>query len=346
MSKQPFSKITITALSLASLLVNASSVRAQSDRVYPLTGSAIIGAVAKTDAQGIQVKRGSNTTNLLAGEIRKILFEGDPSALTKGREFALDGQHEEALKELNGIDLDSLPREVIKADTEFYKAFSQSQLALAGRGDKKAAAAAMLGFASKHRDSWHFYEAAKVVGDLALSLGNTKDALKFYGALSRAPAVPTQIESVYWTGMTHLAANDIAAANTEFDKILVLKVDSVAAARLQSLAKAGKATALAKSDQADEGLDLISGLVADMSSSDVEMAARVYNSQGAIYEAKGDIEGAILAYLHTHLMFSSQSDAHAIALSKLVELWPKVGKPQRAAEARDELKQRYPGFGS
>jgi hypothetical protein len=43
-------------------------------------------------------------------------------------------------------------------------------------------------------------------------------------------------------------------------------------------------------------------------------------------------------------MFSAQPDAHAEALKKLVELWPLVGKPERAAEARQELQQRYPGF--
>ncbi len=70
----------------------------------------------------------------------------------------------------------------------------------------------------------------------------------------------------------------------------------------------------------------------------------VYNAQGASYEAGGDNEGAIMAYLHTHLMFSAQPDAHAEALKRLIELWPLVGNPDRAAAARQELQQRYPGF--
>ena len=58
----------------------------------------------------------------------------------------------------------------------------------------------------------------------------------------------------------------------------------------------------------------------------------------------GDVEGAVMAYLHTHLMFSTQPDAHAEALGKLIELWPKVGKPERAGAARQELQERYPGY--
>jgi hypothetical protein len=61
-------------------------------------------------------------------------------------------------------------------------------------------------------------------------------------------------------------------------------------------------------------------------------------------EALNDREGAVLAYLHTHLMFSGQADAHAEALLRLVELWPQVGHPERAAQARQELQQRYPGW--
>ena len=88
---------------------------------------------------------------------------------------------------------------------------------------------------------------------------------------------------------------------------------------------------------------MVDGLIAELNPGDIEMSARIYNAQGASYEAAGDAEGAVLAYLHTHLMFSAVPDAHAEALKRLVELWPKIGKPERAAEARQELQQRYPG---
>ena len=101
---------------------------------------------------------------------------------------------------------------------------------------------------------------------------------------------------------------------------------------------------LAKSGKGAEGLKLVDSLIAELNPTDVEMAAKIYNAQGASCEASGDSDGAILAYLHTHLMFSTQPDAHAQALSKLITLWEKVGKPDRAAQSRQEMKQRYPGF--
>jgi tetratricopeptide (TPR) repeat protein len=145
-------------------------------------------------------------------------------------------------------------------------------------------------------------------------------------------------------GRTLLVKGDHDKAAAEFDKIIGLKANTAGAARLQTLSKAGKAVALAKSGKGKEGLKLVDALVEKLNPTDVEMAARIYNAQGDSYAASGDDEGAILAYLHTHLMFSTEPSAHAEALTRLVELWPKVGKPERAAEARQELQTRYPGF--
>jgi tetratricopeptide (TPR) repeat protein len=140
-----------------------------------------------------------------------------------------------------------------------------------------------------------------------------------------------------------LQSGNSEPALAEFEKVIGLKAQTTQTARMQVLCKAGKALALARSGKPDEGLELVKGLIAELNPTDVEMAARIYNAQGACYEAKGDQEGAILAYLHTHLMFSGQPDAHIDALKKLVELWGKVGKPDRANEARQELQDRYPG---
>jgi predicted negative regulator of RcsB-dependent stress response len=121
-------------------------------------------------------------------------------------------------------------------------------------------------------------------------------------------------------------------------------VDSAEGVRLKSLAKAGQAVVLAKQGNAQQALSLVSSLIGELAPVDSQLGARIYNAQGACLEALNDREGAVLAYLHTHLMFSGQADAHAEALLRLVELWPQVGHPERAAQARQELQQRYPGW--
>jgi tetratricopeptide (TPR) repeat protein len=326
------------------LLVWVNDASAQLDRVYDTAGENVSGTVSQATKQGVVLTRGGNTQEFLAGEILKILFEGDPPALTKGREFALDGQYDQALAELKTLPFDSLPRELIKADAAYYLVLSEAKLALAGKGAKDEAAKKVLAFAAKYRDSWHFFEAARLLGDLSLALNDPEKALTYYKSLMTAPAADTKVESVYLQGLVHLKKKDNEAALAEFDKVIGVNAQSTQAVRLQILSKAGKAVALAQAGKAAEGLELVKSLIGELNPTDVEMAARIYNAQGASYEASGDTEGAIMAYLHTHLMFSLQPDAHAEALKRLVELWPQVGKPERAAEARQELQQRYPGF--
>tara|TARA_R110002049_G_scaffold2750_2_gene21385 strand:- start:87154 stop:88206 length:1053 start_codon:yes stop_codon:yes gene_type:complete len=325
--------------------VGSETAVAQLDRVTPLDGKAISGSIQSVAKDGITIKVGNNTEKLLPGDIEKIALQGDPSALTKGREFAVDGEYEQALEELRKIDIGSLKRDASKADAAYYLLLCEVKSALAGRGNKTKAASAAVNYVRTYPDSWHYYSVQRLTGDLALALNKHDQAISFYERLRAAPSTNTKIESVYLTAVAMLAKGESASALDLFDKVIGLKVQSPSSLRLQLLAKAGKAVAMARMDRADEGLALVDALIEEMGPADVEMGARIYNAQGASYEAKGDDEGAILAYLHTHLMFSGQPDAHAHALTRLVDLWPKVGKPQRAAEAKQELQQRYPGYG-
>lgn len=339
-----FRRITCLTLIACLWLLGHRAAVAQLDRVYDMAGDSVSGTVTQTSRNGVQLKKGDSTRTFKAGEILKILHEFDPPPLTKAREFALDGQYEQALEQLKTVSFDAIRRPVIEADARFYIVLCESKLALSGKGAKDEAAKKALDYVAAYRDSWHFFDTAKLLGDLALAQNDHLNALKYYKSLINAPSASRKIESVYLQGLVHMKQANSEAALAEFEKVIGLKAQTTQTARLQVLSKAGKAVALAQSGKADEGLRLVNGLIAELNPTDVEMSARIYNAQGASYEASGDTEGAILSYLHTHLMFSTQPDAHAEALKKLVELWPQVGKPERAAAARQELQKRYPGY--
>lgn len=338
--------VRIAAGSLALLFcLMASTAHAQLDRIYPASGTPISGKITEIKRDAVTIESSSKSQTVPAAEIQKIMFDGDPAELTKGREFALDGQWEQALDELKRLNFAKVNRDYIKADAMYYLARSESELALVGRGDAAEAVKKMRAFASAFPDSIHFYGAAKSLGDLAVAMGSFDQATTFYGALSKSPSPDMQIESKYLTGLSRLRQGKPVDALADFEAVIANKnVNTTAAARTQTLAQAGKAVSLSQQGKGAEGLAIVDDLINKLNTADSEMAARIYNAQGASFEATGDNLGAALAYLHTHLMFSGQADAHAEALSKLVQLWPKLGKPERAAEARDELQQRYPGW--
>ena len=336
--------VALVALVLA-VSVGSDLAHAQLDRVYLLDSTtAAAGKVSKVTKNGVEVTAGTKTSNYAENEIRKVVFQSEPSGLTRARELAIDGQYQEALNDLKSVDFSKLSRDVIKADAEYYRLLSRAKLALAGHSDRKAAINEAMSFARGNSNSYHFFSVAKLLGDLHLATKAHKQAIQFYDYLSKAPSAESKIEARYLTGVALLDQGDTPAAEKAFSEVAAVEVNSTEALRFKTLAKAGQAVAFAKNGKGKEGLALADELINQLNPTDIEMCARIYNAQGESYEAAGDIEGAILAYLHTHLMFSGQPDAHAKALSRLVELWPKVGRTERAAEARQELQTRYPGF--
>jgi tetratricopeptide (TPR) repeat protein len=317
---------------------------AQSDRVFTKDGKSTSGAVIAVSKQGIQLKKGKETETIAASNILKIQLESEPQTLSEIRNFVLDKQYQSAIDELQKLDVKTLKRPEMEAEAMFYSAYAKAQLAIAGRGSRDEAAAAVRNFAGKFQDSWHFYTAAETLGDLAIVMNKPDDAARFYGSLRAAPDPDTKVRSVYLLGVAALKKKDYPAAIAEFDKVIGLQATTPGVVRMHTLSKSQKAIALAATGKSDEALALIDTLIAELNPNEIDVAARVYNAQGAAYEASGDASKAILAYLHTHLPFSSAPDAHAEAMSRLTDLWTKVGKPDRAGEFRSLLKELYPGF--
>lgn len=333
----------LAAIAIATALL--SPAHAQLDRIYPLSGSAVTGTVVDVRPDGIVVKTGSTNRPFRIDEISKVTFEGDPPQLTRGRDFAINGEHQSALDQLKQLDIAGISREYIAADAAFYLVASQARLALAGQADKDAAANGLRSFAGKFTNSWHFFEAAELLGDLATASGDFAGAAKFYSALSRSKSPLIKTRGDYLGAVGALRQGEAQQAIAGFEKVLAEDLQSVAGIRLKSLARAGRAVANAQIGKGKEALDEVNQLITDLSPQDTELAAKIYNARGAANAALDKPEAALLDYLHTHLMFSSVSDAHAEALAQLVKLWPQVNQPERAAEARQELQSKYPGWG-
>lgn len=317
---------------------------AQSDRVYTLDGDSVSGAVINIARDGVQLKRGSNTQAILAGDISKIMFEGDPSELTTAREFVIDGQFEQASEELKKMDFGSIKRPEVQADAAYYIALARGKLALAGRGPRDAAASAVNQFLRKYSSSYHFFDATELLGDLALAMGKSEDAAKYYGYLGQSRSADLKVRSVYLAAIAKARQGQHDAAIADLEKVIGASASTPTMARLQTLAKAAKAEAMAAKGEGQAAVKVTDDLIAELNPTDVDINGKIYNARGAGFTAAGDTMGAITAYLHTHLMFSSDPPTHAEAIKQLVGLWESSGRTDRAAEMRSLLKQLYPGY--
>ncbi|QDS86756.1 hypothetical protein EC9_09300 [Rosistilla ulvae] len=322
----------------------ATLVFAQLDRVYPTQGPVVSGTISQTQPDGVVIQVGGAERKFTLDKIDKVVFNREPGPLTDGRSLVQQEQYEAALAQLSQINMAEIERAEIKSDAMFYLAFCQAQVALAGQGDKNTAVKNMFSYVSSlGKNSFHFYPAAKTLGDLALAVGSYDNAVKYYGALARSSDANLQLQSRYLVGWSYLQQKKLDEADKAFAAVAAAKVNSPEQVRYQKLSLAGQAAIAAAKGEPDRGLASLTKLIEESDPADAELFGRLCNAQGACLAAKSDPEGAVLAYLKTHLLFPSDPDSHAEALAELVQLWPQVGHPERANEARAILQNRYPG---
>ena len=111
----------------------------------------------------------------------------------------------------------------------------------------------------------------------------------------------------------------------------------------KTLAVVGRAACDAQLGGAAAAISELEQIIARNNPEQEELFARSYNALGDCYRAENKPQEAALAYLHVDLLFYRDTRAHAEALYQLADLWDRLGKPDRATEARSTLKSRYAG---
>ncbi len=320
------------------------AVNAQSDQIFNLKGTPISGTVSSMTPDEVVMTVGGSDRKFPITEIKRLTFGDDPTELRRARDSVANGQLEAALEDLKKIDPDNLRREYVKQDYDFYKAFCHGKLALLGGAEKPAAVTQLRAFMTATKGTnYHAYEAAELLGDLAMSLESYDNALKFYAFLGRSSIPDNQLRAATLEGRALLAQNKPTEALQKFEGVISHITDDPAANRQKLFAAIGKAVCLAETGAGDEGLKLVEEIIAQNDSQDTQLFARAYNALGICHLKAKRPKDALLAFLHVDLLFSDQDDAHAEALYHLAKLWTDLNNLDRSIKARGTLTSRYAG---
>jgi tetratricopeptide (TPR) repeat protein len=314
------------------------------DAVRKTSGPTASGTISKMTATEITVDKnvgGSETISV--ADVDEVQYDKEPTQLKGARRDIDNGSFDAALAQLDKIDAASLTRGEVQADVQFYKAYCQAKLALAGGGDIRAAGKAMAEFVSKHPNNYHFYPANEAVGDLLVKLGQFDAAKPYYDTLDKSPFPEYKARAGIALGRSLMAQNKFADASKQFDTVLSLGGKAGALPDSQRLAATlGKADCLAHEKKADEGIKMVQEVIAGADPENAAIMAQAYLTLGNCYLNKPDCEkDALLAFLHVDVLYFSQPQAHAEALKRLGTLWNELNKPERAMQAQQTLKERY-----
>ncbi len=311
------------------------------DRVYPKRDTVASGKIVELTKDSVKITVRSKDQIFDMSDVRKISFDGEPSTLDRVRESVLQGQYEQALDEVKKIPADSVKNALVKQDVLFYRFYCEGKQGLAGSGDKGAASKGLLAVVQENRNTHHFYEISELLGEIEMASGRPEQAARFFTFLTSAKSAYTKALGEYRLGEVQLAQGKHQEAKALFEKLAGTSSSTPEMGRLKNLAQVGLAVCDNLAGNSQAALTKLDELAQQFDSTDQGLFARINNARGACYSALGKTNQALLSYLQTDLMFFTDGESHAEALFRLSELWPKVGQPSRAAEAKARLTSQY-----
>lgn len=337
-------RLALTSTLCFFLTASAALHAQQFDQVVPQKGSTTSGVITGETATHVEIEVRGAKLQIPVNEIKRVSFGEDPTELKRGRDNIQTGNYEAGLDDLKKVDPASLARSFIKQDYAFYRALAIGRLALTGGGDKAAANDAMMNFVRAAPGSFHFLEAAELLGDLAVSQGNYAGAARYYSAITaKSPWPDYQMRGGVLEGRALLSQKSFAEAQTKFDAVIGTAVDTPAAIMQKQVAEVGKAVCMAELGQHEAAIVMLNKIIAENDPTEKELFGRAYNALGLCHlKAKRD-KDALLAYLHVDLLFDGNSEVHAEALYHLSKLWDGANRAERAVSARNLLTTRYAG---
>ena len=171
-----------------------------------------------------------------------------------------------------------------------------------------------------------------------MSLGRFDSAVKYYARLGKSKSSRLTARAQLLQGHAWQRKGDYAKA-TALYRVASREGDL----RVKNLATVGLAACAATAGNAEQAIRNLEKIIQENDASDFELFAKAYNALGTAYGQLNQKEAALDAYLHTHLLFYREHDAHAEALFHLTGLWKDLNQLNESKKARQTLKQRFAG---
>ncbi len=332
-------------------LLFGTSVTLAADRVHFLDAKVrpASGTIEEMSAEKVTVAVQNTNREIPANEIAFIDYDGEPSKLRAARTSYRAGRFTEALDQLAAMDSSELTTSFLKQEHDFLRAMAKAKIVLGANAASVTfddVEKDLTYFVRNHRDSFHYYDVCQSYGDLMVRMGQPEKAKNAFQALAKAPWPEHRATAAVARGWIELEAAD-AKENTERTEVNRAREFFVTVTEMaentenmvdqKKTAHIGLARCLILEEKNDEALQALEKILVEKTSSASMIEARLYNALGEVYQKLGQSQHALIAYLHTDLLFADAKTEHLIALKALAQLWRDVNHPERARETTQRL---------
>lgn len=283
----------------------------------------------------IQATVGGPTT-VPVDQIAEIRYDGlTPSfVLAETREGA--GSLAEAADLYQKAAGEASGKPLVERAAQYARARLLAQLAEGDPARVSEAVSALDAFTTAHPDSRQIVPALETLARLALSTNDMTRADRATARLAAIPGAGDRATILQTRLLTRQGKSQEALS--AIDRILT-QLPAGSTDRREALL--ARAEALAGQKKFDEAREVVQQVIQDAPPEDPAQAA-AYNTLGDCLRSAGKPKDALLAYLHTDILYSKDRDQHARALAQIVRLWRELNETTFANEALQRLKQQYP----
>lgn len=306
----------------------------KNDVIWLENAKTVSGRIEDSKPEHIAIVVSGKQQRIPVESITRLRLRDDPTGMASVRAAVQAGNYEQADTQLKSIRQTGRP--VTRQDLAFHRVLIRTRLALQGTGKITDAAREVGGFIKSYPASFRYFEACELMGDLAMSLGRYDSAVNYYGKIGQSPSKALAARGQLLQGNAQLKNGAFEKAAAHFR---AAKQSGIP--KLATMSNVGLAVCDIEKGNPSSAITSLETIIRDNDHSDFELFGRCYNALGLAYQATGQQEAALDAYLHTHLLFYRNQEAHAEALYHLTSLWTDAKNPQEASKARNTLKTRF-----
>lgn len=343
MTPSLFRRPWVAALALALLLLSGPAATADEVALIPGTtvkravGGSVRGQIQSETAAEVVVKLGVTVTNVPTDQIVAVRYDGQPPSLALAESRESSGLLAEAAELYKKAAGEAGARPFLMQAALFKQAEVTADLALADPTREAEATALLEGFVRANPNGRNTAAALGALARLKLNAGDFPGAEKAVADIGKLPGGADR--SAILRAKILSKQGDHAKAVEELTKIVATAAKGSPRHREARLARA---EGLAGQEKFDEAEAEVRAVIEALPPEDAPGQSAAYNTLGDCLQAAGKPKDALIAYLHTDLLFSKDKEQHPRALAQIAKLFRAIRQDDRAREYEERLKQDYP----
>jgi tetratricopeptide (TPR) repeat protein len=327
----------ILALLLAATVAADEVVLVPNSTVKGAIGGRVRGTIQSESPTEVVVKLGTSSINVPNGEIASIHYDNQPAsmALAESRESA--NQLTEAADLYKKAAAEAAGKPFVEQAAKFRQAQLVAELALGDPSRANEAVTLLDAAVRAYPNSRHVVASLDSLARLQIQKGDFAAVEKALAEMDRQPQSADRAAVLRAKVFDKKGEHEKAIA--EYDKMIKGSPEGSVRRREAQLAKAESLVGLKK--YADAETD-VRAVIKATPPEDFQSQSAAYNTLGDCLRAAGKPKDALLAYLHTDLLYAKDKEQHPRALANLSKLWRELKRDDRADETWNRLKQDYP----